>query len=126
MIRRFALAAFLPALMALGAVSISAATYKLTDGNDLEGEPISFDARGVVVKKADGSFAPRVGWTNLTQEALKELSKQPKAKVFVEPFLDAEEPDAEKKPKLEITPKVHPRLDRPDPRAGLGSLFSSS
>ena len=92
----------------------------------LEGEPISPTAQGLVVKKADGSFAPRVGWTNFTQQALKDFVKQqPKAKAFIEPFLEEDESDAEKKPALVIKPKEHARLDRPDPKAGMGAIFSS-
>jgi hypothetical protein len=80
----------------------------------------------MVVKKPDGTFAQRVGWTNFTQEALKVLSKeQPKAKSFIEPYLEIDEADAEKKPVLEIKPKALKRLERPDPKAGWGSLFSS-
>jgi hypothetical protein len=74
---------------------------------------------------ADDSFAPRMGWTNFTQEALKELAKDPKAKPFVEPYLDLEETE-EKKPSLVIKPKAHDRLERPDPKAGMGAIFSSS
>ena len=100
--------------------------FPLSDGSTLEGDPISFDARGMVVKKPDGTFAQRVGWTNFTQEALKVLSKeQPKAKSFIEPYLEIDEADAEKKPVLEIKPKALKRLERPDPKAGWGSLFSS-
>jgi hypothetical protein len=66
-----------------------------------------------------------VGWTNFTQVALKEFAKDTKAKPFLEPYLEIEE-EAEAKPSLEIKPKDHPRLDRPDPKAGMGAMFSSS
>jgi len=125
MTRRFALVALSFALVWAGLVLARGAGFPLTDGTTLEGEPISFDARGVVVKKADGSFAPRVGWTNFTQEALKELAKQPKAKTFAEPYLEIDENDTEKKPVLEIKPKNLRRLERPDPKAGWGSMFGS-
>ena len=54
------------------------------------------------------------------------MKQQPKAKSFIEPFLEEDESDAEKKPSLIIKPKEHDRLDRPDPKAGMGALFSSS
>jgi hypothetical protein len=44
----------------------------------------------------------------------------------VEPYLEEDEPEAEKKPSLEIKPKPHDRLERPDPKAGMGAMFSSS
>jgi len=117
-------------LVALGLLSVGlaghapAATFTLTTGESLEGEPISFNAQGMVVKRPDGSFAPRVAWTNLTETVMKELAKNPKAKPFVEPFVDIEEPETAKK-RIEIKPKPVPRLDRPNAKAGLGALFSS-
>jgi hypothetical protein len=125
MIRRFAFVTLPFAFLWAGLALAGGAGYPLTDGTLLEGEPISFNAQGMVVKKPDGSFATRVGWTNFTQEALKELAKQPKAKLFLEPYLEIDEADAEKKPVLEIKPKTLRRLDRPDPKAGWGSLFAS-
>jgi len=122
---RFAIVALLVALVLGFERWASGAAYSLTDGRAIEGEPISFNPQGVVLKLADGTFAPRVGWTNFTQEALKELYKLPKAKPFVEPYVEVDEPDADKKPALEIKPKPIKRLERPDPKAGLGAIFSS-
>ena len=118
MIRRFAVVLVLFVLTAMGVSSAWAGTYPLSDGTKLEGEPISPNALGLVVKQADGTYSARVGWTNFTQEAIKELAKLPKAKSFVEPFLEVDEPEADKKPALEIKPKAHPRLERPNPKAG--------
>jgi hypothetical protein len=125
MIRRFAVVFVWFALM-LGGIPVAlAASFLLSDGTTLAGDPISFTKDGVVVKTADGNFAPRVGWTNFTQGALKELAKEPKAKVFVEPYLELDETETEKKPSLVIKPKPHDRLARPDPKAGTGAMFSS-
>jgi len=125
MIRRFAAALVLFALMAGGISIAPAASFPLSDGTTLSGEPISFTKDGVVVKTADGAFAPRMGWTNFTQAALKELAKEPKAKPFVEPYLELDETETVKKPSLIIKPKAHERLARPDPKAGMGAMFSS-
>lgn len=122
MIRRFA---FVLALMSvLFGNSAQAATFPLLDGTTLDGEPVSFTAQGMVVKNASGDFAPRMGWTNFTQEALKELVKNPKAKSFVEPFVE-EDVNVEKAPSVVVKLKPHPRMNRPDPKAGMGALFSS-
>ena len=110
--------------MVAAAYSAWSAAYPLTDGNALEGEPVSYNAQGLVVKKADGTFATRVAWTNFTQDALKVLFKDPKAKAFVEPYVEVDDPE-ENKPRLDIKPKDHPRMERPDPRAGLGAMFGS-
>lgn len=126
MSRRFAVVLILLGFLAGRCCAAEAAVLPLNDGTKLEGEPISFTAQGLVVKTADGNFAPRVAWTNFTQEALKELAKQPKAKPFIEPYLDVDESETDAKPSLEIKPKPHDQLERPDPKAGLGALFSSS
>ena len=126
MIRRFAVVFVLFALMTGGISFAPAASFPLSDGTTLSGEPISFTKDGVVVKLPDGAFAPRMGWTNFTQEALKELAKEPKAKPFVEPYLELDETETVKKPSLVIKPKAHDRLARPDPKAGMGAMFSSA
>ena len=125
MIRWFAFALAMIALSVGGLLSARAATYLLNDGTTVEGEPTTPTPDGILLKKPDGSY-PRVRWTNFTQQALKDLAKQqPKAKTFIEPLLEDDESDAEKKPALIIKPKEHARLDRPDPKAGMGALFSS-
>lgn len=126
MICRFVPALVLFALMTGGVSMAPGASYLLNDGATLSGEPISINAQGVVVKTADGAFAPRMGWTNFTQEALKELAREPKAKPFVEPYLELDETETVKKPSLVIKPKAHDRLARPDPKAGMGAMFSSA
>src|SRR6266700_313438 len=104
----------------------AAETFKLIDGGELTGEPIAFGRDGVAVKKPDGSFSAKVAWTNFTQEALKQLATLPRAKPFVDPLLEPYEPEPSRKVAPELKLKPVPRLDRPDPQAGLGALFSSS
>lgn len=120
MFARFALVAtfVLSSALAQGAI------YPLANGSTLEGEPISFNALGVVLKLPDGTFAPREGWTNFSQQALQEFAKNPKIKPFVEDQLDVAEPE-EDKPKVEIKPRPVDRLARPDAKAGFGALFAS-
>jgi hypothetical protein len=123
------LVAFLACIAVCAGLSAraAAASFPLSNGRTLEGEPISFTAQGMVVKLADGTFAERVGWTNFTQEALKVLAKNPKAKQFVEPYLEVEETeDASKKPAVEVKAAIPDRLERPDPKAGFSALFTSS
>lgn len=112
------------ALCAVCAGDALAETYQLLTGETLSGEPVSFDEKGVVVKKADGTFASRVSWTNFTQDALKQLSTFPKARLFTEGLIEEEE-DAASKKAVEITPKPVPRLERLNRKASLGVLFAS-
>ena len=90
-----------------------AETFQLNNGEVLNGDPISFNPEGLVVKKADGSFASRVAWTNFTEATLKQLLTLPKAKAFVEPYVESEEDLPARKVALEIKPKPVTRLDRP-------------
>ena len=105
--------------------SACADTYPLVNGETLEGDPVAFGRDGLAVKKPDGSYSEKIGWTNFTQTALKKLAALPKAQPFVEPYLEPDEPEASKKAAPEITLKPVPRLSRPNPRAGFGAIFSS-
>ncbi len=126
MIRRWIWPILLLMLVFGVAVPVTAETLELVGGGTVTGEPISANAQGLVVKREDGSFAPRVSWTNFTQNALKQLAQNPKAKNFVEPFLEPEEEAvAARKAATEITIKPVARLERPDPRAGFGALLRS-
>ncbi len=104
-----------------------AQTYPLVSGEAITGEPIGPDAHGVVFKKPDGTFTPRVAWTNFTEAALKQLlAAAPKSKPYIEPLLDLEEEAAAtKKVQREITIKPPPQLDRLNAKAGMGALFQS-
>ncbi|MGH8245172.1 MAG: hypothetical protein ACREUU_01930, partial [Gammaproteobacteria bacterium] len=116
-------------LAGAGEFPAGAATYQLNSGESIEGEPVSFNPQGVVFKKPDGNFAPRAAWTNLTQAALKQLASNPKAKPFIEGLIEPEDVDPtgrDKQAEVEIKPKIPDRLDRPDPKAGFGALFSST
>lgn len=128
MIRSVFLAVLFLVATLLAAPSGRAASYSLNDGQSVVGNPVSVNKDGVVFRIGEGQFSPRAGWTNFTQEALKELAKDAKAKVFAEQFIEKDEPDPElqaKKKALEIKIKEPDRLDRPDPKAGLGSMFAS-
>ena len=98
----------------------------MISGTTLEGDPIAFGGDGLAVKKADGSFSDKVAWTNFPQAALKKLASVPRAKRFVEPLIEPDEPESAKKTAPEITLKPVPRLARPAPHAGFGAIFSSS
>ena len=120
------LALFLMVLGLAGWVAspVRADSFELTDKSTVNGQPAYPDKNGIIIKGDDGKLSDRVPWTNFTQTALKKLSELPAAKPFVEPLL---EPDDEpsKQPAPEITLKPVPRLPRPSPRAGLGTIFAS-
>ncbi|MCI0748682.1 MAG: hypothetical protein L0Y58_25015 [Verrucomicrobia subdivision 3 bacterium] len=108
------------------AQSAFAQGYPLANGEVVSGEPIHFNAQGVVFKRPDGTFTGRTAWTNFTVAALKQLGTNAKAKPFVDQFLDAEDDEPEKAAaaqQLRTTPV--PRLERPNLKSGIGALFSS-
>ncbi len=128
MIRR--LSFWLPALV-VGVFLASGAwadTFKLSNGQEVSGKVVagSLKADGVVIQKDDGGFE-RVPWGRFSQETLKELNKRKDAQPYVEPLLEPEEDKVtEKKVAPEIPFNSPPRLPRPEPKAGFGSVFSSS
>jgi hypothetical protein len=99
---------------------------QLISGSTVEGTPISFLDSGLVVRRPDGILADRVPWSNFTQTALITLNKNFKqAEVFVGHMIEKdEEVDViPRDPKLTL--KSVTRLERPDPKAGLGVIFST-
>src|SRR5258705_7845546 len=126
MIRRLAAGLIVAALMVWANCALAQQSYPLLNGEVLTGDPVSFNQQGVVLKRPDGSFSSRVGWTNFTETALKQLGQNPKAKPFVDQLIEAEEEEqAAKKGTAEITVKPPPRIERANLKAGIGALFSS-
>ena len=72
---------------------LAATEFKTAAGDVYNGEVSSIDKDGLVIRLAEGGFSPRIDWPKLSEETLKDLSANPKAKRFVEPLLDL--PDAE-------------------------------
>ncbi len=66
---------------------LAAAEYKLLDGTALSGEIVTADKDGFLLKLEGGGYSPHIDWGKLTDESLLEMSKQPKAKRFVEPYV---------------------------------------
>ena len=64
-------------LIALLQGLVQAGTYTLIDGQQITGEPISYDAKGIVFK-ADGAILERTPWSKFTQDTLKQLRDEAK------------------------------------------------
>ncbi len=133
--RRFCLFALLSALIGLLPSWMAAAEFKLKDGTVHKGSALSPNNVGVIIKLESGTFTPRIAWDKFSQEALKELIKDSKAKNFAEVLIEIpteemkEEPDqptpkAKKKPPITI--KEFPSPGRPFSQAGLiGAMFTT-
>ena len=90
--------------------------YQLTSGDVISGEPASFSEEGVVFKLAIGGFSSQIRWAKLSQSALKELTKDPKAARFADAFVEVP-PDvkpAEKKAKPITVKRVETRVEHYD------------
>jgi len=103
----------------------AAETFPLTDGTDITGDVISYNDNGVVFKLDVSRYSPRVPWTKFSQDALKELSKNPKVRLLAEPFIET--PPVQRVKKVEVrTLNEVTRLQLPSRGSLIGSLFSSS
>jgi hypothetical protein len=94
-------------------LGVRAEEFVLNNGDILRGEAVSFNDDGLVVRLDIGGHSPRISWSKLTQETLKELAKNPQAAKFVEPFIDLPPvPKDKEKKKKEFTIRPVPRVER--------------
>ena len=105
-------------------VAIGADTFPLTDGTSVTGDVISYNDNGIVFRLEVDKYSDRVPWTKFSQDALKQLSKNPKIKLLADPFVET--PLVERTKKTEV--KVHEvsRLELPPKQSLFGALYSSS
>jgi hypothetical protein len=97
-------------------------TFKLVDGTEVSGSIVMFNDGGVTVRTVTDAYTNLV-WPKLSQDALKQMAQNPKAKAFVEPFIET--PRA--RPKSEaIDVREVSRLELAPPQSLLAALLSSS
>jgi hypothetical protein len=65
-----------------------AADFRLITGDVYKGTLAAADKDGLIVRLESGEYSPRVDWAKLTDETLNQLVNDPKAKRFVEPFIE--------------------------------------
>jgi len=65
-----------------------AAEFRLITGDVYKGTLAAADKDGLIVRLDSGEYSPRVDWAKLTDETLNQLVNDPKAKRFVEPFIE--------------------------------------
>jgi hypothetical protein len=104
-------------------VVVRADTFQLVDGTPLAGDVVTFNDNGITFRTATDTYT-NVMWTKLSQDALKQLSKNPKIKPLVDPFIEI--PPSERPPQPEIKIQDVVRLEVPTKQSLLGALFSSS
>ena len=111
--------------LASSLVSLRGAEFKTVAGEIYKGDLSAADKDGLVVRLESGDFSPRVDWAKLTDETLKELADNPKAKRFVEPFLDPPAETIAVKEAKEIPVRQPERLVLPDGKKGLVAALTT-
>jgi hypothetical protein len=106
-------------------MAAGADTYPLTDGTSLVGDVISYNDNGVVFRLDLDKYSERVPWTKFSQDALKQLSTNPKIRLLAEPFIETAPVKARAK-KAEASVREVSRLELPPKQSLFGALFSSS
>lgn len=105
-------------------IAAGADTYQLTDGKSITGDVISYNDNGIVFRLEADTYSDRIPWTKFTQDALKQLSKNPKVKPLADPFIET--PPVQKAKKGPVTVGPVTRLDLPPKESLIAALFSSS
>jgi hypothetical protein len=103
-------------------VAAGADTFQLTDGTSLTGDIVTFNDNGITFRTADDNYT-NVMWTKFSQDALKQLGKNPKIKPLVEAFIEVPASERPKKPEIKI--QTVTRLELPPKQSVIGALFSS-
>lgn len=120
-LRRFPLC-LLSCLLVLSAWG---AEFKLITGDVYRGELSAADQDGIVVRQETGDFSPRIDWAKLSDETLRVLATNPRAKRFAEPLV---EPAVEAAPapakEISVRP-VASRVVLPETQKGLGAALTS-
>jgi hypothetical protein len=104
-----------------------AATFQLTGGQTLTGEPTSPNEKGVLIRLEDGSFSERTAWEKFSQDDLKKMAAaNPKLIAFVEQYLEPSTEEKQAAEKAAIVIKTdYSRLDRPAAKSFFKGLFST-
>jgi hypothetical protein len=104
-----------------GLTAARADTFGLTDGTAISGDIVMFNDAGVTLRTITDGYT-NVAWPKFSQDTLKQLGKNPKARTFVEPFIEAPP-----KPKAaEIQVHDVSRLELPARQSLFAALLSSS
>ena len=82
-------------------VAVRADTFALADGSSLTGDIVKSSDTGLMLHTPDDVYT-NVLWTKFSQDALKQLSANPKIKPFVEPFIEIPESERPQKPEIKI------------------------
>jgi len=101
-----------------------AETYSLADGTSIAGDIVGnpTDAK-MMLRQPDNTYT-NIMWGQLSQDSFRQLANNPKARAFVEPFIEVPESERPHKPAVQV--KEVTRLELPPKQSFFGALASSS
>jgi len=102
-------------------VAARADTYQLTDGTSVSGDIVLFNEAGITLRTPSDSYT-NVVWPLFSQDALKQLSQNPKIKPLAGPFIET--PPRAKNTAVSVQEVT--RLKLPPQQSLLVALLSSS
>ncbi len=114
-------------LLAIVALTATAGTYKLTDGTEVIGDPVSWAENGVVLEQGPDKDLPRISWDKFTSETLKALyaeAKKPADRALLQPLVENLPEDKAKLKDIVVKPVETPY--RPAKNIGVFAIFGSS
>lgn len=101
-----------------------AETWTLADGSSVSGDIVKTEDTGVMVHTIADTYT-NLEWTRFSQDALKQLSNNPKFRAYVEPFIEPVASERPPKPQIQVQPVVR-RMTLPEHPSILGGMFHSS
>jgi hypothetical protein len=113
-------------VLVIAAYAAHAATFRLSDGSQIVGDPISLSENGVVFKEGDGTVSQRLSWDKFTPEALKGLmaqAKTPHDRALLQPLVENLPEETTKLQEIVVDPVPTP--ERPTRNIGLFAIFGS-
>ena len=105
-----------------GFAAARADTFGLADGSSVSGDIVMFNDSGVTLRTSDDTYS-NVVWPRFSQQALKQLAQNPKARPLVAPFIEMP-PKQPRNEKIEVHDVS--RLALPPPESLFAALLSSS
>jgi hypothetical protein len=107
-------------------IAARADTFSLADGSSVAGDIIKFNDSQMTLRLTDSTYT-NLMWGKLSQDAFRQLSKNPKIKPFVEPFIEIPESERHHKPEVEVKKDEDMKhLALPPKQSFFGALASSS
>ena len=100
--------------VSMAVAAAGAAEFKLITGDVYRGDLSAADNDGIVVRLETGEFSPRIDWAKLSDETLRALLDNPRARPFAEPLVEPTEVIMPVKPREIAVRPVVGRAALPD------------